>query len=213
MDLDSRGEIDRRVDHLLLKSGALLKFPTPVEEIVAAQELLVSHPSESPLAPGMLEKAPVALREKLRTVSFKVEAILDRRERRVHIRPDLGNEKHERFSKLHEVGHDLCEWQVVPYEIDGRQTLDPSTEKLFEQEANYAAARLLFQGDVFVQLSKSYETGIATVILLADQFGSSIHAAFHQYVTTHPGQVAGCILSRSPTLDASNSILYGLTTI
>ena len=201
MDLSSCSQIDKQADQLLRKAGALRKFPTPIEDIITAQRLAVSSPEDSPLAPGMLARAPAALREKLSAISFKVFAILDRRERVVHVHPENANTNHERFNKLHEVGHDLCPWQHLPHEIDGRSQLDPSTRELFEQEANYAGARLLFQGNVFVQVAQSYETGMASVKLLADQFGSSIHAAFHQYVSTHLGSVAGYILRRSPMID------------
>lgn len=201
MSLTSSGEIDRQVEHLLRKSGALRTFPTPIEDIIAAQHLNVSRPGDSPLAPGMIARAPAALREKLSGIPFKVLAILDRRERVVHVNPETANTNHERFNKLHEVGHDLCPWQHLHYEIDGRSQLDPTTLELFEREANYAGARLLFQGNTFSQVVQSYETGMASVKLLADQFGSSIHAAFHQYVSTHLGCVAGYILRRSPTVD------------
>ena len=163
MDLSSRGEIDKHADLLLRKAGVLRNFPTSVEEIIAAQQLTVSNPDHSPLAPGMIARAPAALREKLSTISFKVLAVLDRHERMVHVHPETTNTNHERFNQLHEVGHDLCTWQHLPHEIDGRSQLDPSTQVLFEREANYAGARLLFQGEVFMQLAQSYDTGILSL--------------------------------------------------
>lgn len=179
-NLSSSGQIDKQADQLLRKASALRKFPTAVEDIIAAQRLSVSDPDDSPLAPGMIARAPAALRAKLGAAVFKVLAVLDRRERVVHVHPETSNTNHERFNKLHEVGHDLCPWQDLSHAIDGRSQLDPGTNLLFEQEANYAGARLLFQGEVFNEVARSYETGMAGVLLLAQQFGSSIHAAFHQ---------------------------------
>jgi hypothetical protein len=199
--VDSSNEIDKLADQLLRKAGALRKFPTPIEDVVAAQRLTLSNPQCSPLAPGMLALAPPALQEKLAAVPFKVLAALDRRERVVHINPEIGNPNHERFSKLHEVGHDLCPWQDLPYALDGSVQLAPNTRELFEQEANYAAGRLLFQGDVFVEVARTFATGMASVLLLAEQFGGSIHAAFYEYVSTHLGRVGGYILQRSPLDD------------
>lgn len=209
-NLSSSGQIDKQADQLLRKASALRKFPTPVEDIIAAQRLGVSDPDDSPLAPGMIARAPAALRAKLGAVAFKVLAVLDRRERVVHVHPEISNTNHERFNKLHEVGHDLCPWQDLSHEIDGRSQLDPSTNLLFEREANYAGARLLFQGEVFNEVARSYETGMAGVLLLAQQFGSSIHAAFHQYVSTHLDSVAGYILRRSPTVDPLTGDLHFL---
>lgn len=207
-NLSSSGQIDKQADQLLRKASALRKFPTAVEDIIAAQRLSVSDPDDSPLAPGMIARAPAALRAKLGAAVFKVLAVLDRRERVVHVHPETNNTNHERFNKLHEVGHDLCPWQDLSHAIDGRSQLDPGTNLLFEQEANYAGARLLFQGEVFNEVARSYETGMAGVLLLAQQFGSSIHAAFHQYVSTHLDGVAGYILRRSPTVDPLTGNLH-----
>lgn len=207
-DLSSSGQIDKRVEQLLRQADALRKFPTPVDDIIVAQRLTVSSPDDSPLAPGMLARAPAALRAKLGAVPFKVLAVLDRRERVVHVHPETSNTNHERFNKLHEVGHDLCPWQDLTHAIDGRSQLDPGTTQLFEREANYAGARLLFQGNVFNEVARSYETGMATVLLLAEQFGGSIHAAFHQYVSTHLDGMAGYILRRSPAVDPPSGNLY-----
>lgn len=200
-DFSSGGEIDKRVDRLLRNAAALRKFPTPIDDIIDAQKLTVSTPEDSPLAPGMIARAPAALRERLDSVMFKVLAALDRRERVVHVHPETRNTNHDRFNKLHEVGHDLCVWQDISHAVDGRSQLDPSTTNLFEREANYAGARLLFQGDVFVDVARSFQTGLGSVLLLSEQFGGSIHAAFHQYVATHLDGVAGYILRRSPTID------------
>ncbi len=202
-NLDSSGQIDKQAAQLLRKAGALRKFPTAVEDIIAAQELAVSSPEDSPLALGMIARAPAALRAKLETITSKVFAVLDRRERVVHVSPDTNNANHDRFNKLHEVGHDLCPWQKFEHEIDGRSQLSPLTNVLFEKEANYAGARLLFQGVVFIEVAQSFDTGMASVLLLAEQFGSSIHAAFHQYVSTNLDGVAGYILRRSPVIDTA----------
>lgn len=209
--LSSAGEIDRRVDQLLRDAGVLRKFPTPIEDIIATQRLAVSAPEESPLAPGMIARAPKVLRAKLELVSSKVLAVLDRRERMVHIAPDTDNKNHERFNKAHEVGHDLCKWQDIWHAIDGAAQLDPATQVLFEREANYAGARLLFQGPVFIELSQSYQIGMPAVMLLASQLGGSIHAAFHQYVTSQLDCVAGYVLRRSPTIDpATGELRFGV---
>ncbi len=208
MAIDSSDELDKLTDQLLRKAGVLRKFPTAVDEIVAAQHLALSDPDHSPLAPGMLALAPLTLQEKFASVQFKILAALDRSERVVHINPDIGNTNRERFGKMHEVGHDLCSWQDLSYALDGRAQLTPTTREIFEQEANYAAGRLLFQGDVFVEVAQTFATGMTTILLLADQFGGSIHAAFHQYVTTHLGRVAGYIMQRSPIYDTQTETYY-----
>jgi hypothetical protein len=194
----SSKHIDKEADQLLRKANALWRFPTPVEDIIAAQRLRVSAPEDSPLAPGMIARAPAALQAKLRSAMFKVLAAIDRRERVIHVNSKEFSTNHDRFSKLHEVGHDLCPWQDLSYAVDGLRQFDHGTTVLFEREANYAGARLLFQGEVFSQAARDYATGMASIVDLATKFGSSIHAAFHQYVCTHRDGVAGYVLARRP---------------
>lgn len=205
----SAASIEKQVGRLLQRAEALRRFPTPVDDIVAAQQLVVTDPATSPLAPGMIARAPAALRTRLTAVGFKVLAVLDRREREVHLAPE-SLEVQRRFRKLHEVGHDVCGWQDFGHHLDGTEQLSPQVEELFEREANYAAAGLLFQGRIFSELADSFETGMAAVLHLAQTFGSSIHAAFRQYVQTNLHPVAGFILQRSPTLHpATETLSFG----
>lgn len=81
---------------------------------------------------------------------------------------------------------------------DDDSILSSSTDRLFEQEANQAAAELLFQREVFTRVANDYEIGIASVIELSQKFGSSIHAAFRRYIEVNGNSVAGLILETSP---------------
>lgn len=212
-ELASRSEIDKRVNRLLKEAGALHTYPTPVDEILAAQCLTQTSETESPLATGMIDRAPRALREKMEKIGFKILAILDRETRQVHLNPNTDNDStnHERFSQLHEAGHDLCDWQDLPHFLDGKAQLSPETQVLFEREANYAAGQLLFQGDSFIEIVKSYDTSMATVVELANQHGGSIHAAFHQYVTAHPDCVAGFVLRRTTSRLPSGELVFTIS--
>lgn len=159
-DLESRKEIGQRVDRLLRQAGARFRFPTPIEDIVAAQQLQLSKSATSPLAIVILSTAPQALKEKLRGFRFNLLAMLDRPERFIHVDPnDL--EVRRRFSTCHEVGHDLCSWQSELYYLDGPEQLKPQIHDLFEREANYAGAELLFQREVFCQVAGGYQPGAA----------------------------------------------------
>ncbi len=196
-DLESRKEIEQRVDRLLRQAGARFRFPTPIEDIVAAQQLQLSKSATSPLAIAILSTAPQALKEKLRGFRFNLLAMLDRPERFIHVDPnDL--EVRRRFSTCHEVGHDLCSWQSELYYLDGPEQLKPQIHDLFEREANYAGAELLFQREVFCQVARGYQPGAATIKVMAAYFGASIHATFRQYVTTSSELLLGFVLSHQP---------------
>jgi hypothetical protein len=198
LDAQDIREIDRRVGRLLREAGARYRFPTPVDDIIAAQRLRMARDDDSLFAPNVLAAAPAFLQEKLRSFQHKLLAVLDRRERLVHVEPD-GLEVQKRFWSCHEVGHDLCPWHPEPHYVDGWAQLAPGVRERFEQEANYAAARLLFQQGVFDEVARGQPPGVAAVDELATRFGSSKHAAFRQYVETNLHSVAGIVLGRSPT--------------
>lgn len=207
-ELDSRQDIDRNIDRLLRKADARYRFPTPVDDIVAAQKLSIAKYNDSPLALPILIAAPQALREKFREVQSKLLAMLDRSERLVHLKPG-SLEVQNRFNTCHEVGHDLCPWHSELYYVDSREQLSPNVRNLFEREANYAAAELIFQQDVFLKLARSYQPGFTAIIKLAEQFGASIHASFRHYIESNHQVVAGMVMRRTPSgTDATDYQFY-----
>ena len=74
----------------------------------------------------------------------------------------------------------------------------PSTRKLFEWQANFGSAELLFQRDLFADMAHDSTVGLATVFDLAETFGGSRRAGLHRYAETHRGQIAAVVLDISP---------------
>jgi hypothetical protein len=196
-ELESREEIDGLVARLLYNAGAISRFPTPVDDIVAVQRLHLSSSHDSPFAPNMLAQAPAPLRSLVEAFQGKLLGALDRQQRAVYLSPDSLNVQ-QRFVSCHEVGHDLCPWQAVHYHLDSLEQLKPDIRTEFEREANYAAVSLLFQQDVFLSVASNYPLGMVSVIEIANLFGASIHSTFWHYVEQSPEVVLGLILSRSP---------------
>lgn len=183
-DLESAAQIRRLTDRLLRSADGYDRFPTPVADILAARDL--TEPALSILSPQMIAQAPKHLRAALARVSGKAYALLDRREREVHVNPQTDLAGQKAFKRLHEVSHDLFPWQHIDNgtEVEGfaddRLTLSRATNILFEREANQGAAELLFQRDRFEQMAAEYEVGVAAIVELAEKFGSSRHAAFRR---------------------------------
>lgn len=203
-ELESREDIDRLVARLLNEAGALNQFPTPVDNIVAAQQLRISSSHDSPFAPDVMASAPASLRSRLGAFQGKLLGALARQERAVYLAPDI-LEVQQRFIACHETGHDLCPWQAIRYQLDGWEQLDLGIREKFEREANYAAVGLLFQQDIFSQVTAGYPLAAVSVKQVAEFFGASIHATFWQYVEQSPKPVLGLILSRSPSgVDAAS---------
>jgi hypothetical protein len=203
-DLDSHADISRLTDRLLKKADAYGTFPTPVSEIVAAADL--TEVPESMLSSASIAEAPAHLRAALRRVRGKVHALLDRREREVHINPETDRTAQRAFKRLHETAHELFPWQHVDDGRDGfaddTLSLSPKTTNLFEREANQGAAELLFQRLRFAEMAADYRIGCAAIAELAEMFGASKHATFRRYVETHHGAVAGIVLEPRPYSNA-----------
>ncbi|HEX5403184.1 MAG TPA: ImmA/IrrE family metallo-endopeptidase [Pseudonocardiaceae bacterium] len=195
-NLDSAEEISTRVDRLLRAADAYGRFPTPVDDIVKAAEL--GHADDYVLDESRISEAPAYLRTLLRSARTKVQGLVDRRARVIHISPDLDNEGKRRFVTLHETTHHILPHQQDLLYADDNETLAPSTNRLFEREANQGAAELLFQRTRFTQDAADSVTSIATIRALAEQYGSSFHAAVRRYAETHPGAVAAIVLDRPP---------------
>lgn len=137
--------LEAHTKRLLLDAGALGRLPTPVDDIVEASRL--REAGESLLSDSALARAPQYLRVAVQAFRHKVHAVLDRRERQIHLDPDLGTEGRRNFVRLHEVAHHVAPWQADLVQIDGDQQLSPEASAIFEREANVGAAQLLFQLD------------------------------------------------------------------
>jgi hypothetical protein len=195
-DLAAAREIAEATDRLLLKAGARYRFPTPVGDLVQAAGL-----TEAPgfiFSDTAIGQAPAHLSVLLRRVSGKVQGLLDRRSREVHIHPRIQRDGHGRFVRLHEVSHDIFDWQRELAYADTEMTLSHATKVMFEREANQGGSELLFQRDVFRDVAAEYDTNIASIVELSEKFGGSIRATLRRFAETHRDPVAAIVLSRQP---------------
>lgn len=197
-DLDSAEEIVAATRRLLKAAGVDDRLPTPVEDIVAAAGLVPSD--ELPFDESVLRRAPAELAAKVRQLGLKhkIHAMLDRRERKVYINPDIQHDARRRFRALHEVGHDVLPSQRDRAYADNQFTISWLSRVRDERDANQTGAELLFQLDLFRVIAAEYSVGIASVVELADRFGASYHAALRRYAETHHRPVAALVLEHSP---------------
>jgi hypothetical protein len=195
-DLDSGAEIAHHTARLLREAGVDGRLPTPVEDIIAAADLV--EPAESLLSDDAIADAPGHLKRAMAKLRHKVEALLDRKAKEIHLDPTIHHEGQRRFKQLHEVSHKILPWQEDSAYADDRKTLSWTTQRLFEQEANQGSAELLFQRDLFAAMAADYETGFASIVELHKLFRASIHASFRRYVETHKQPMAGVVLRSKP---------------
>ncbi|MFC7571459.1 ImmA/IrrE family metallo-endopeptidase [Klenkia terrae] len=175
--------IDAHVDDLLRAADAYGRFPTPVNDIIEAAGL-VEVPNHE-LDHAVLAQMPPEQRALVVQALPQLEGMLDRQARTLCVTDLVTNENRRRFVKLHEVVHGALPHQQALIYADNAETLSPSTRLMFEREANYGAAHLLFQRAAFAAEARSLSLSVASVQVLAARYGSSIHAAFRRYAETH----------------------------
>jgi hypothetical protein len=198
--LESGKDIAKRVDRLLKKADAYGRFPTPVEDIVEAAKL--TSEDDYSLDESIIAKLPASLRKVFRTGVNKIQGLADRRERVIHVAPEVTVAGRRRFIAMHETTHMILPHQQDLLYADDNETLSASTNFVFEQEANHGAAELLFQRDGFARDAADSEISMAAVVDLSERYGASIQAAFRRYTECHPGGLVGLVLSPTPIANA-----------
>ena len=169
-DLESYEDIVRLSDRLLRTAGAYGRFPTPVEDILAAAEL--EEASDTFLSESSIAMMPAHLRGVLRRVrqGSRRPRPQDAHSPREPSRRICVGQK--AFKRLHETSHDLFPWQHIDEGrngfADSQMTLSGRTTIIFEREANQGAAELLFQRDRFTEMAGDYAIGCATIIELGE---------------------------------------------
>lgn len=195
-DLAAAEEIGGQADRLLRAAGAYGRFPTPVDDLVSASQL--SEATDYVLDESLILKAPAYLRTLLRSARHKIQGLLDRRARVIHVSPAIEHVGKRRFVKLHETVHHILPHQRDLLYADDQETLSAATRRLFEREANQGAAELLFQRELFARDAADLQVSVAAVWDLAARYGSSFHAAIRRYAETYPGAVAAIVLEPTP---------------
>ncbi len=176
----ARQDIARISERALQLADAAGIFPTPLEAVrhVSGITELIDI---SGLPNDIAVRHPKFLKRLLGAYVFRSEtAFVDLSQ------PD----GRARFTEAHEIGHKIIPWHREAFYTDDDTHLIPSTRELLEQEANYAAARLLFQGHRFHERALQYETSIKTPVRLAPDLGASFHATIWYYVEHHPDPLA-----------------------
>jgi hypothetical protein len=80
----------------------------------------------------------------------------------------------QRWGEAHEIGHSLMDWHEVLALGDDQHSLSPSCHAQLEGEANYAAARLLFLQDQFLEELRDKSPSLSLVRGLSKAFGNSM---------------------------------------
>jgi Zn-dependent peptidase ImmA (M78 family) len=174
---DSAADVTNEVRRLLRAAGIKNQLPTPKEEILACQRLVVT--GELDLAEYEATLTEKALRFFHKAVS-KILGILDRRSDIIYVDPHV-HDSRKLFVTYHEVTHSVLGWQRMILTQEDEVTLSAECEDLFEAEANYGAADILFQCERFEKEARDYELSMESALLLSNRYEASCHATLRRF--------------------------------
>lgn len=194
--------VQRHADRLLREAGACGRFPTPIDDIMAAAKLTIIDDEilNETFLRRFIDKAKLGITT-IKSALSKVLGMFEANDRLVIIDKDTPIPRIP-FVKLHEAGHGTMPHQNKIYALihDCEKTLDSDITDLFEREANVFASEALFQGEIFARHALDLDFGVKTAMSLAKQFGASHYSTFRRYVITNP--CACCLIVLEPvTLD------------
>src|SRR5258708_3884626 len=176
-------DVTRYASQLLHKAAVGDRLPTPVDDIVACADLVVSRDvTLSQKSKELSFQFPLRLRSAIR----KIVGLVDLREDVIYLNHQILPQKRN-FVTLHEVGHKVLPWQRQTYlYVDDDISLNLDICQQFEQEANQFAADVLFQMGRFAEDAGSLPFTIMSPITLAPLYGASAHAAIRRYPHRFP---------------------------
>ena len=188
---ESQRTVHKYADLLLRKASAYGRFPTPVQDLVAAAKLEIAR--ESVFAKigldGFYRRLPNFVKltpDTVKSATEKLLGLLDRRDRSIHLDPDV-HPKRKIYVTVHEIGHEILPHQRKMFQVleESDSEIDPDTKDLFEQEASYFASEALFQRDAFTKEAADSALGIKVPIDLSKKYGPSVYSAARRYVARH----------------------------
>ena len=138
---------------------------------------------------------PALLIDAIRKLSLRALYLPDHR--RILLDKDQPPLKH-RWNEAHEIGHSIIPWHQGLMG-DDRLTLRPTCHAQTENEANYAAGRLLFLGSHFIEEARSMYPRFEVVLQLAERYGNTKTSTLWRYVAEcFPDSPAVAMISGHP---------------
>ena len=188
LDSEDRRIIEARAKRLLDQAGAWERFPTPIEDILAAARVKVAPTSifdpVAILAYLQGKAANAAIR--IKSALAKVFGLYDGGDGVIHIDSTVTPAK-QNFLKLHETAHHDIPTHRKTFRFfqDCEKTLAPEIADQFEREANNFARFAIFQGDAYTRMAADCTFEIKTPIKLAKKFGASLYASAREFARTN----------------------------
>jgi hypothetical protein len=210
--LDDRtaGDIDSRIAKILRDTGN----PEPPLRLELVRELLQLDRAfysvqdggalqetvhRLKLAGKQVMQRPGLLWDVVKKLDLKALWVPDRK--RILLDSDLPTPK-QRWGEAHEIGHSILPWHGMVMHGDVKRTLSLTCQLQIESEANYAAGRLLFLQDAFLERLLSSPVSFDRVKALSKEFGNTMTSTLWRVVESNEEAAFG-LVSRHPRREAS----------
>lgn len=186
----TKSDIDQRIERVLHGLGN----PEPPLQLEDVRELLkldlafytATNPSVVREAISRIRVAtiqvfqrPTLIIDAIRKFSLKALYLPDRK--RIMLDSTIPPLKH-RWSEAHEIGHSVIPWHEEMMHGDNDYTLAKSCLESIEAEANFAAGRLLFLRDRFVDEARASAPRIQSVQRLHGIYGNTLSTTLYRFV-------------------------------
>lgn len=176
-------------EKLVRRGGASGVLPTPIDELIAASELGLPE-DPTPHIASFLAGLKDAAKGTFLSAMQKIRGIADLRERAIYVAPDVKPAR-AKWVKAHELAHQVIPWHHVDTGYrDDDVSLSQDAQEKFDQEANFFAGEVIFQGQRFQRMARDFTPSFPAVFKLADDHGASRHATLWRYIEDHDEQVA-----------------------
>ncbi len=186
---ESAEEISKYAKRTLRAAEAFGKLPTPVDELLEAVRV-GSLKIDEEIKENFSARLTGSTRQAFEMMWQKIRGIADIR-RRVTYVDENASQPRILFTKGHELGHQVLPWHKLdPGYFDDDRVLMGNAEEIFEAEANFFSAEVIFQGDNFTRMVRDYTVGFDTIFHLAQSHGASRHATAWRYIEEQDEAVA-----------------------
>lgn len=187
----TRQRIARLAEAALRDAGVVGEYPTPIAAVL--EQLGVREQLDISRLPAELEaRKPARWKRVLGALWFKERTVFVDRSQ---------PEPRQLFTDAHEATHVMCDWHEATLKLDNEDTLFRDARVQVEQEGNFGAAQLIFQGGRFHRRALEEQVSMRTPLALAGDYGASRHATLHHYSEDHPDAVALLVAGRYPHFD------------
>lgn len=204
---DSASLVTAEVQKLLRAAGAMGRIPTPRADILETLKLVqIGHLDLAEFELSRTQKAADTFHRAFQ----KLYGFFDRRTQVIYVNPDIHASK-QTFTTYHEVTHRILPWQNFGYTEDDKDTLVPSCEELFESEANFGAADIMFQCNSFEAEARDFELCVTSALHLANRYEASCHSSLRRFVERNHRPCSLLVLKKTTRVNQFGGVSFRIS--